>query len=531
MRETTQHAVRLLERAQTGDAIAALAEAEAVLRSVTGDLADGPACMHFVRVVAHIAQGEPLAAIAAAEPMLRAARREGSAGWQACALASRAWQRLRLGETDTAEHDVAGVLRDLVAAGILAAGEPDPVAAVNSRVAIAIGWYELRLYELVVPQFRSAYEMSFADGEQNGNRAMWLLNLTETHLRWALELYQINRVAEAESHTAEAERYATQAAREVSGDDAGSWRDNALLYAACARADRHDPAGAAVDIAFYAARLAERGAAPDALATSRIFHGVALLRSGRPDEAIEVMTRAVADLRPDTDWLVVAGTHRTQAVLLAHLGSSDARTTLAYGDGLATALWRQRLNTLHAARALYDLELLRVQHDQVARAAELDPLTGIANRRALDRAVELAGNTSGADRQRYAVLVIDTDKFKMINDSQGHAAGDVALRAIAAALAAQGGAQDLVARLGGDEFAALLPGADEDAAAVVASRMVLAVRAIPDCIATVSIGVAVGVAADLSDAVLRADAAMYRVKRRGGDGVEWDDPGVTALAA
>ncbi|GAA4591490.1 hypothetical protein GCM10023107_19980 [Actinoplanes octamycinicus] len=247
MRETTLHAVRLLERAQTGEAAAVQAEAETALRAVTGDLADGPACMHFVRVVSFIARGDQRAAIEAAGPMLRAAEREGSRGWQAAALASRAWQRLRLsaptadpaGPRD-ADHDTDEVLRDLVAAEMLADGEPDPVAAVNSRVAVAIGWYELRLYELVEPQFQSAYEMSSADGAQNGNRAMWLLNLAEMHLRWALELYQIHRVAEAESHSAEAERYANRAAAEVSGADAASWRDNALLYAACSRADRHD---------------------------------------------------------------------------------------------------------------------------------------------------------------------------------------------------------------------------------------------------------------------------------------------------
>ncbi|BCJ42277.1 hypothetical protein GCM10010168_87240 [Actinoplanes ianthinogenes] len=524
MRENTLHAVRLLERAQTGDAVAVLAEAEAVLRAATGELADGPACMHFVRMVAYIAQADPRAAIEAAGPMLCAAEREGSRGWQAAALASRAWQRLRLtapggsaGEP-AADYDADEVLRDLVAAEMLAEGEPDPVAAVNSRVAVAIGWYELRLYELVEPQFQSAYEMSSADGEQNGNRAMWLLNLAEMHLRWALELYQIHRVTEAEGHSAEAERYATRAAAEVSGDDAASWRENALLYAACSRADRHDPAGAAADIARYLQRLRDRGFPSDTLAISRPFQAVALLRSGRPAEALEVMAEAAAELQPDADWLVVASTHRTRAVLMAHLGSADAEATLAYGDSLAAALWRQRLSTLHAARTRYDLEQLRARHEQVARAAEVDPLTGIPNRRAFDSAVQSAQSRPG----NVAVLLVDTDKFKVINDTRGHAAGDEALRAIAAALAAQVGAGDLVARLGGDEFAALLtgPAAAPSEAAAVAARMVLAVREIPDCIATVSIGVAVGPAAALSDSVCRADAAMYRAKRQGGDAVE-----------
>ncbi|GIF05885.1 GGDEF domain-containing protein [Actinoplanes siamensis] len=518
MRDTTQHAVRLLERAQSGDPAGALAEAETVLRAVTGDLVDGPACMHFVRVVAHIAQTDPRGAIAAVEPMLVAAVREGSGGWQACALASRAWQRLRLGEVDAAEHDLDGVLRDLVSAEMLAAGETDPVAAVNSRVAVGIGYYELRLYELVEPQFRGAYEMSAADCGSNGNRAMWLLNLAEMHLRWALELYQVHRADEAESHTAEAERHAVRAAAEVSGDDASVWRDNALLYAACARADRHDPAGAAADIERYTARLRERDFTPEALALSRPFHAVALLRSGHPEAAVDVLTAAVELLPPDADWLVSASTHRTRAVLMAHLGSRDTTSTLAYGDSLAAALWRQRLNTLHAARTMHDLAVLRAQHEQVARAADLDPLTGIANRRAFDRAVELAAGRPG----EIAVLLVDTDNFKTINDTRGHAAGDEALRAIAAALAGQVAPGDLIARLGGDEFAALLAGADTTAAVGVASRMVRAVRDIPDCIATVSVGIALAPGAAVRSAVHRADIAMYRVKRHGGDGIEVD---------
>ncbi|MEU8656891.1 GGDEF domain-containing protein [Actinoplanes philippinensis] len=531
MREITREAARLLERAMTGEAAAVRERAEAVLRSVSGDPADGPACMHFVRSVTFIAQAEPTRAIEAAELMLSAAEREGSAGWQACALATRAWQLHRRDKMNPAESDIDRVLRDLVTAESLAAKEREPIAALNSLVAVAIGFWELRLYELAEPQFRRAYEMSRAEDGQNGNRAMWLLNLAEMHLGWALELYQISHVEEAEEHTAEAERYAVRAAEEVSGDDAAAWRENALLYAACSRADRHDPVGAATDIEIYLARLVARGFMPDALTISKPFYAVALSRSGRPEEALQVMADAVRDLPVDADWLVLASTHRTRAVLMAQLGSEDARATLAYGDALAAALWRQRLNTLHAARSLHDLEALRLQHEQMARAADLDALTGIANRRAFDHALEAAGSSPDAGRCRIAVLLIDTDRFKQINDTYGHAAGDAALRAIALALNAQGGPGDLVARLGGDEFAALLDGSDEAAVVDVAVRMVRAVRAIPDCPATVSIGIAVAPADELPAALERADEAMYAVKRAGGDGVQLCDGDEAALAA
>jgi diguanylate cyclase (GGDEF)-like protein len=514
----SREVVQLLERAQAGDALGVRAVASSLLRS------DPCAAHHFVNVVTYIALADPAGALAALEPMLAAAVRAGGRGWQACALGTRAAERLKLGASVPAAYDIDAALRDLVEAERLTAGEPDPVAAVNAAVAIAVGWYELRLYELVEPQFRAAHEMSAANREQNGNCSMWLFNLAELHLRWALELYQVGEVVAAEGHTAEAEQYALRATAEVSGSDARTWRDMALLAAACARADRDDPAGAATSIERLLPALQKRGLSPASLAYAWPFYGVALSRSGRLEEALTVMERAVAGLPPEADWLVTASTHRTYAVLLGHRGSSDARTTLAYGDALAATLWLQRQQTLHAAETIRDLQALRVRHEQVARAAELDPLTGIANRRAFDRAVEEA-------RGRITVLVIDTDNFKQINDTRGHAAGDEVLRGIASALAGQLREGDLIARLGGDEFGALLPGVGTATGAEAALRMVRAVRELPDCPATVSIGVADGPALELSDVLARADAAMYQVKRSGGDGVEVCEPAAASLAA
>ena len=514
MDEITRVAVRLLERAQSGHAAESLAEAEELLRARTGDLADGPAALHMVRVLALNNLGGQHDSFPALDLVVAAAERDGSRGWLACGLATRAAQQLRLGETNSTDYDLDGVLRDLVGAELLVGEETEPVAAVNGRVAIGIAYFELRLYELAGPQYEAAYAMSPAD---NGNRAMWLYNQAEMHLFWALELYQVGQVTEAESHTAEAERYALAAADAARGPQAAAWRDYALLAAACAMADRHDPAGAAAAIDRALAAVAAHGMADSTIAFSRPFHAVALRRSGRPDEALAVIERAVAGLPADTGWLIAAATHRTKAVLLAARGSTDAEVGLAYGDNLAAALWRQRQRTLQTVHTMKSLELLRARHEQATMAAEMDALTGIANRGAFDRAVRRAQYRPD---DFITVLVVDTDKFKQINDTDGHAAGDAALRAIARALSAQVRDEDLLARLGGDEFAVLLPGVDPVAGALVAARMVDAVRAIPDCLATVSIGVAGAYAPDLPDTLDRADQAMYRAKRRGGDGVE-----------
>jgi len=526
MDDVTPHAVRLLEHAQSGQAPAALAEADALLRAATGELADGPACLHFVRAISFNMLGAVAASDDALALMLAAAERERSPGWQACALGTRAAQRSRVGETTSAEYDLDGVLRDLVSAETFVVEETEPVASVNAQVAIAIGFFELRLYELVGPHFQAAYEISAADRGQNGNRAMWLLNLAELHLHWALELYLVGQVDAAEGHTAQAEQFSLRAAAETAGADAEVWREYALLSAACAKADRDDPAGAAVDIAHYLGLLEARGMSELLLAFSRPFHAVALRRSGRPTEALRVIEHAVACLPKDTGVLLTAATHRTHALLLTAHGSGEARVIMAYGDTLAAALWQQRQRTLHSVQTIRSLEQMRVRHEQASRAADLDALTGIANRRAFDDAVLRA---QASPEATMAVLVIDTDKFKQINDTAGHAAGDAALRAIADVLTRQVRDQDMLARLGGDEFAVLLP--EAAAAYGVAARMVHAVRGLPNCPATLSIGIARGPAGELVEILRRADAAMYRVKRRGGDGVEDSAEEAAARAA
>jgi diguanylate cyclase (GGDEF)-like protein len=188
---------------------------------------------------------------------------------------------------------------------------------------------------------------------------------------------------------------------------------------------------------------------------------------------------------------------------------------LRYGDCLAAALWRQRLQTLHAVRTLRSLQQLRLEHEHVARSADTDALTGVPNRRAFDRElVRRAGAAPGADGT--AVLVIDLDKFKPLNDRHGHAAGDRALEAIASALTGETRAGDMLARIGGDEFCVLLGAVDGQGAVQMAERMVECVREL-NLTVTVSIGVAAGPVDAMSDTLTRADHAMYAAKAAGGD--------------
>jgi diguanylate cyclase (GGDEF)-like protein len=514
----TKVVARLLERAQCGEHDEVLRLSELALREPTGDLADGAAGMHFVRFVALVVQGRTSEALGAADLMLQSAEREGSQGWRSCALSGRAYQRLMLGE-HLAEHHVDAVLQDLVDAEIaLSSGVADSVIAENAHTGVALGYHQLRLYELALPQYEAAYAVSTHDGRQAGNQAMWQANLATLHLEWALELYRVRHVDEAEQHSLAAGGHAALAVEQACGPDAEHWRQDGHLLAACAAADGPDPAGAARSIQRYAAALGKRGQRIE-VAFCWPFLAVALTRSGEHERALQVIEHAVTDLPADAGWLTTAAVNHTRAILLAEEGGRAAAAALAYGDTLAQALWRQRQSTLQTATTMKSYDRLRSEHERVARSAETDPVTEVANRRAFDRVVASMG-ISG-DGRRVAVLLVDLDDFKRVNDTHGHAAGDAVLRAVARVLAAEVRDGDLVARLGGDEFGVLLPGAGASAANLVAHRMVRAIGALDHV--TVSIGVGVGATSGVLDTWRTADSAMYFAKRAGGNRAHLDE--------
>ncbi len=171
---------------------------------------------------------------------------------------------------------------------------------------------------------------------------------------------------------------------------------------------------------------------------------------------------------------------------------------------------------------LQALEARVFEHFNSQRLAGTDPLTGVSNRRGFERALsrEIARHErSGED---LAVLTLDLDDLKPLNDRHGHAAGDEALRAVAQCCEELLRKTDLVARLGGDEFAVLLPGADALIAAAVARRLRGAVEAITVCGHRLRISVGAAVVREGSEGLLaRADEALYedKLQRKGASGV------------
>ncbi|GAC1610450.1 MAG: hypothetical protein NVS3B26_17280 [Mycobacteriales bacterium] len=149
-----------------------------------------------------------------------------------------------------------------------------------------------------------------------------------------------------------------------------------------------------------------------------------------------------------------------------------------------------------------------------------DELTGLPNRRCLDVALQ---DRLGRDRTRkpVAVLGVDLDGFKALNDSQGHAAGDDLLRAVAAAWSAELRHGDLLARNGGDEFIAVLNDCDAETAQAVAARMVAVIPApVSACVGLVVVpGGKSAPKADITQLLATVDQALYEGKSKGSGNV------------
>jgi diguanylate cyclase (GGDEF)-like protein len=168
----------------------------------------------------------------------------------------------------------------------------------------------------------------------------------------------------------------------------------------------------------------------------------------------------------------------------------------------------------------------------MVRISQADALTGVQNRRQLFARLELERERAVRFGEPFALLLLDVDRFRELNEAVGHAAGDGVLRQVAGLLAREARSVDLVARYGGEEFALVVPRTGAAEALATGERLRAAVAATrfegaPEGRVTVSIGVAAfpGDAADLGALVDCADAALFAAKRAGRDAVRGHAPG------
>lgn len=215
------------------------------------------------------------------------------------------------------------------------------------------------------------------------------------------------------------------------------------------------------------------------------------------------------------------------ASLVPALGEVDANAwrlliicslAIAWPVSAYTSWQGEKLRNAHRDLARTHAELAAA-HRRLEEKASRDPMTGMLNRENFFAALD--GSRRKTDRG--ALLIIDADHFKKINDSYGHLTGDKALLAIAAAISSGVRAGDLLGRIGGEEFAAFLVGASDEEAIGVAERVRIEVEAIRfqpvdgrDLPLTVSIGgTPCKPDANVSELMRAADKRLYEAKGRG----------------
>jgi diguanylate cyclase (GGDEF)-like protein len=180
---------------------------------------------------------------------------------------------------------------------------------------------------------------------------------------------------------------------------------------------------------------------------------------------------------------------------------NDARSLEIYAGHAAIALWNARLV------------------GRLEREAAEDPLTGLANRRSLSLACSAEVDRAARHGSAVALVMLDIDHFKLINDTYGHPFGDEILVTVAEALRAAVREHDTVGRIGGEEFALLLPGADVDESHEIAerARALIATIKLPhgDLSCSAGVSATIGSVAGESDLFAAADRALYEAKRQG----------------
>ncbi|MGY6500963.1 MAG: diguanylate cyclase domain-containing protein [Acidimicrobiales bacterium] len=259
-----------------------------------------------------------------------------------------------------------------------------------------------------------------------------------------------------------------------------------------------------------------------------------------PDGTIDMASPSVGELlghEPDTvlHRRIQDLTHNddsgrvTQALERAQLRETASVLGVRLRDATGDHRWFDLLLECHDAPDLRGIVVTchesgdrKALEDELAYRARHDSLTGLGNRSVFD--AEIGAVTSSGP---CAVVMIDLDSFKPLNDALGHDAGDAALRAVADSLRQRVRANDVLCRLGGDEFGIICPAIDRAAATALADRVIDTVRDVwPPIDESTSLDASVGVAlvvgpTDRPETVVRAaDEAMYRAKRSGGGRVE-----------
>jgi diguanylate cyclase (GGDEF)-like protein len=395
--------------------------------------------------------------------------------------------------------------KDLSRATILAeAGQGSPRQLTRAHIQCGQAYAQRDLWELEDHHYQAALEIIETNhlGDLAPTTIAW--NRAEAQMNWICALREL-RDDEAIAHRAGLAAEALRAAQALALPD--TWRNELPTFAAL----------------LGAIAPTVGGPDPQDVPASRLFPGyVHLARALSADDdarALEETTLAIDKIDPGTRTRA----HSLALCLAAELEAKAlGRETesLRYARHLAQLRWTARLTSLASMQSMLAAERLRPENDRLSRHVQLDDLTQLANRRGLNDYLEKLVTERV---NRIALLLVDLDNFKTINDSHGHRAGDDTLTRFATTLRCAIRPGDLAIRLGGDEFAVVIPSIDADTARRRAQSILAEISTTPweqispDLCVAASIGIALG-SPDQFDALIeRADSALYRSKAAGGN--------------
>jgi diguanylate cyclase (GGDEF)-like protein len=438
--------------------------------------------------------GEPDAAAIAR--LLDRAQSDGDPTTTALGLALRAQKPGSGGDWVVAD-------RDLARASVTLEIDGDPsLARASAHIECASAYGMRDLWELVLAHYDAAEAALATDPDKDLVLPVILYNRAEFQLDWCAALRELGD-APALAARAHLARQALAEADVPALPD--SWREElrifALLLAAIAP-DPHSPPPAPVIAAgSYEGYV-------------HLAHALTMEAGPAAQLAVENAVRLIDDdLSPHVRSLALCIAAETEAAL-----AGGETAGLRYAKRLVAMRWATRLSSLAAMQSLLEAESIRGEHELLSRHAYLDDLTHLGNRRALLRHL---GTMATRGVTEVAVVLVDLDHFKVVNDTHGHEVGDRTLVRVADILRGAVRTEDLAVRLGGDEFLLVLASTPLEAALDRAATIVHAIAAqdwqqiAAGLRVTASAGVSSGDPKHVEDVNAAADAALYRAKTGG----------------
>ncbi len=510
LRRAALHAAyHLVEAVQLPDVVAARLEiADRLAEAERSDWPETTATLLFALAV-DASSNLPDETAVAIKTLIDRAEVFGEPGMLAAGLALQARLALRDG-------DVVGHLADASRAVVVLDEECDPLARGSGLISAANAYDDLSLWEL---------------GDELHDRAEALLPLCDDQLlhpvieinrglNWFWWTAALLEVGEFE----QAEQLLRDRTEDLEIDLPESWllelRISRLARLILMRAAGPDEIDELLDLVRH---FPADDGGPNWLPRMLVFLGLAHdalharkydVATAHADQARELArVNGTAYQRSFADW----------TAMLSEEGRDPSAGSAArgYAAVLARQRWDERIGRLASARAQIHSERQQGQHEGLVRRTMEDPLTGLGNRRAFDQRL-LHECDSLSEDTSIAMVIIDIDQFKSVNDRFGHACGDAVLCRLGEIIRSALRPDDLALRLGGDEFCAVISGANPQVVQDRADRIGALVTLedwdslAPGLGVTVSVGAASAVGpAAVADLYPRADAALYAAKAAG----------------